>query len=129
MSFYSELAETATELLAEFGAPGTLARSLTAGPTTYDPETGTTTTPTSLPEPLVAAVFEYDERLIDGSLIQQGDREAYVSVAGLEEPKNTDILVWPVGVTGVTPETFTIIKNKKIAPAGLNVLYILQVRK
>lgn len=127
MSFYSELAETATALLTEFGAPGQLFRA--AGPGTYDPTSGSTSDPEADGEDLIAAVFEYDEALIDGSLIQRGDKLVYISVAGLLEPKDTDTFAWPIGVDGAPTETFTVIKNQKIAPAGINVLYQLQVRK
>lgn len=119
MSFYSDLATTADQMLQEFGAPASLLR---ASGGSYDPTTGGVPADDLTPEPIVAAVFDYAEGLINGSLIQVGDKQAYVSVLGVVPPKTSDIVVWQGA-------RYTIVKPLVLAPAGVNVLYQLQMRK
>lgn len=125
MSFYGDMAQTATDLLKEFGASALLRRNAAAGATpVYDPTTGATT-PGAAPvnEKITACVFDINEKLIDGSLIQRGDKTAYVSVANaLGAPRDTDVFVW-------LGDVYTIINHKELAPAGVNVLFEWQVRK
>lgn len=119
MSFYDELAATAEELLAEFGAAATLSRST---PGAYDPATGTDTPATTTTQ-CRAAVFDYATRLVDGTLVRQGDRQAFVSVLGLTfEPQPSDTMLWG----GVT---YTVVRVTQTAPSGQAVLYELQVRR
>jgi len=121
MSFdYDEIASTADELLAEFGQSCVLT-SITDG--AYDPETGEAGTSTT-PHPATAAVFAYPQRFVDGTLILTGDKRALVSPVGLTvDPKPGDTL------TDTASAVFQVIDAKPIAPAGVAVLWILQVRK
>lgn len=115
MSFYSEMAATATELLAEFGAACTLKRQTTG---TYNPGTGTTPVTTeSLPT--TAAVFAYPQRYIDGTLILEGDQQAFMVPA--VAPKQGDVLAWQ-------GRDWQVIAVKPLAPAGVHCLYEAQLR-
>lgn len=119
MSFYGELSIDADEIIKEFGGTTTLTK---PGTPTYDPSTGeTTATPTVLP--CAAVVFPYEDRFIDGTLILQGDQQAYLSAIGLTVPVPGDVLAWG----GVN---YTVIRTKNLGPNGVTfVLYELQVRK
>ena len=119
MSFYGDLANTAHELLSEFGAPAQLVRA--GEDAAYNPDEGTTTVPVEAASDVTAAVFEYPERMIDGTLIQQGDKRVLMSVQSTLEPRNADAFTW-------FGTTYTVVNNKKLSPAGENVLYVLQVR-
>lgn len=119
MSFdYDEVAEEAHELLTEFGAIGQLKTSV-AG--TYDPDTGTIPQTVTTAD-VTACLFAYPERLINGTTILQGDQQAYLSAVGLTMPKSGDVLVW-------LGSDYQVIAAKELAPAGVNVLAELQVRK
>lgn len=112
---YAKTAATATRLLQRFGAAATLKRE-TAG--TYDPATGTSTiTETSLAT--TAAVFDYDSKYIDGTLILSGDKRAYLAPA--QTPKQGDVLAWQGA-------DYTVVAVKAIAPAGVVALYEAQIR-
>jgi hypothetical protein len=121
MSFdYDATAADADELLAEFGQVCVLA-SIPDG--TYDPEEGEAST-SSTPHPVTAAIFAYPQRYIDGTLIRTGDKRALVSPVGLAvDPKPGDTLTDAAGVV------FQVIDAKATAPAGVAVLWTLQVRK
>jgi hypothetical protein len=115
---YVKLAATARALLAKFGSIGQLTTSV-AG--TYDPATGTVPQ-TVTTQDIIAAVFAYAEGLINGATILQGDQLAYVSAVGLTMPKAGDVMVWQ-------GSDYQVVNAKPLAPAGINVLAILQVRK
>ena len=115
---YAEVASVAAGLIDDFGAAATLVR---VGSPVYDPATGLTGPGDAFPEPVVAVVFDYDQKMIDGSLIQSGDKQAFVSVVGLTVPRTSDAFWW-VG------KIYTIIMVKALAPAGVPVLYELQIR-
>ena len=120
---YANTAQTVLRLLARFGAATTLTR---PGVSAYDPTTGTVNA-TPVVDAVTAAVFPYmlrrlDDRSIDGTLIFATDKQAYIaSPTGLAEPKPGDVLLWQgVGLTVVT--------CKSVAPAGVAVIYEMQVR-
>lgn len=112
---YAATAATATRLLTRFGASATLKRQTTG---TYDPATGTT--PVTVTElATTAAVFAYDQKYIDGTLIMQGDQRAYMAPAVL--PKQGDVLAWQ-------GKDWQVIAVKQLAPAGTPVIYEAQLR-
>lgn len=116
MSFdYPATAATATRLLERFGAAAVIVRTT---PGVYDPATGTAT-PTTADLPTTAAVFAYDQKYIDSTLIQQGDQLAYCAPA--VEPAQGDGFEWQ----GVT---YTVVAVKPTSPAGVPVLYEAQLR-
>ncbi|MBV7475394.1 hypothetical protein [Pseudoxanthomonas sp. PXM05] len=112
---YAATAATATRLLQRFGASATLKRQTTGA---YDPSTGTT--PVTVTElATTAAVFAYDQKYIDGTLILQGDQRAYLVPA--QVPKQGDVLAW-------NGKDWRVVAVKPIAPAGTVVLYEAQLR-
>lgn len=117
---YNAAAADADELLAEFGQACVLG-SVTTG--AYDPATGEAGT-TSAPHPVTAAILAYPQHFIDGSLILTGDKRALVSPLGLAvSPKPGDTLTDAAGTE------YKVIDAKELAPAGVVVLWTLQVRK
>lgn len=112
---YAKTAATATRLLERFGASATL--KVVTG-SAYDPATGTTT-PTYTSNSTTAAVFDYDAKYIDGTLILVGDKRAYLAPAHV--PKQGDKLAWQ-------SVDYTVVAVKAVAPAGVVVLYEAQIR-
>jgi hypothetical protein len=121
MSFdYADIANTADELLAEFGQACSLG-SVTDG--AYDPATGEAA-PATTTHAITAAIFAYPQRFVDGTLIRVGDKRALVSPVGLTvDPKPGDTL------TDAAGKVYQVIDAKPTAPAGTVVLWTLQVRK
>ena len=120
MSFYSEAAATAAQLLTEFGQP--LSLSYVAS-STYDPATSTATPQPSQKYTAYGVMFDYDTKFVDQTMILQGDKHVYLSTKGLSVvPKAGMILTDGAG------ETYTIISVKPLAPALVTVLYEMQVR-
>lgn len=120
MSFdYADIAATADEILREFGAAGIVTRKEPGG--VYDPDTGTyPDTPVS--QNCTAVVFAYPQHLVNGTTVLQGDELAYLSAVGLVMPKPAEVFAWQ----GIS---YTVINAKPLAPAGVNVLAELQVRR
>lgn len=114
---YTATAATADRLLKRFGASAQVTRST---PGAYDPATGSVSVTTTT-QSVTAAVFDYDHSYIDGTRIQQGDRRAFVSAVGVWAPKQGDVLAW-------AGAELAVVAAKPLAPAGLAVLYELQVR-
>jgi hypothetical protein len=121
MSFdYDNIAAVADELLAEFGQSCSLG-SVTDG--AYDPATGEAA-PAATAHAITAAVFDYPQRFIDGTLIRTGDKRVLASPVGLAvEPKPGDTLTDSAG------KVYQVIDAKATAPAGTVVLWTIQVRK
>lgn len=118
-AFYDDIAAVADELLTEFGQVCTLSATTTGD---YDPATGGAST-TTTSQAVTAAVFDYPQRFIDGTLILTGDKRVLVSPTGLtSDPKPGDVL-------NAAGTDYNVVNAKGIAPAGIAVLWILQVRK
>lgn len=115
--FYECLRATAHGLLLGKGQAMTLQTSSSG---TYNPETGAAVVPGSVP--CIGAVFEYPSREIDGTQIVSGDQKIILSAEGLAAvPDEGDTIL----VQGVP---LAIIRVQRIAPAGVVVVYKLQVR-
>jgi hypothetical protein len=120
---YSEIAETANEIIEEFGQAVTLTHVI---PGAYDPTTGgvtnTTTTQTG-----TGAVVDWAARQIDGTLIKVGDRRLLLSAfktdgAALTAP----VLGDTVSIGGVV---YTLVEPlKTVGPAGITVIYECNLR-
>jgi hypothetical protein len=121
MSFdYADMGVTADELIAEFGAIGTLARTTPGG---YDPANGKTTVPTTVTQDVKAVVEDYPQKFIDGTLVKTGDKHVFVSAVGITEPAQGDKFTW-------ADVAYQVINVMPINPSGAApVLYELQVRK
>lgn len=117
---YDSVADTADDLLTEFGQSCVLG-SVSDG--AYDPATGEAGA-TSTPHQVAAAVLAYPQRFIDGTLIRTGDKRALLSAIGLTvDPKPGDTL------TDAAGKQFQVIDAKPTSPAGTVVLWTLQVRR
>lgn len=114
---YSNTAATADRLLKRFGAKTQLTHE-TVGE--YDPEEGAAPV-TTTEQTVTAAVFDYPQRYVDGTKILAGDRQCFLSAVGIFEPLQGDSFAWD-------GKSMVVVAVKKLAPAGLAVLYELQVR-
>lgn len=112
---YTATAATASRLLSRFGAAATLKR---VSGTAYDPATGTNV-PTYTDVPTTAAVFAYDQKYIDGTIIKQGDQRAYCAPGNM--PAAGDRFTW-------NSATLEVVAVKPVSPAGVPVLYEAQLR-
>lgn len=115
---YDKLKSTARTLLRNFGQSMTLTRDV-AG--TYDPTTGVmVNTQQTFTDYGVVLPYGDGSSSVADSLIQQGDRQVFIQIS--TEPKTTDKIT-------IAGATFNIVNVKPLEPAGINVLYELQVRK
>lgn len=118
---YPATAATATRLLKRFGAPAALIRA--DGPPVYDPETGSTA-PADVSTPTTAAVFAYDQKYIDGTLVKQGDKQAFC--APDQRVEQGDKLNYKDDTGSM--RVAEVVAAKAVAPAGVPVLYVVQLR-
>ncbi|KVD71793.1 hypothetical protein WI89_00805 [Burkholderia ubonensis] len=123
--FYAEMAADVVELLTEFGRPVTV--TIAAPDPVYDPATSTNVNPT-VDYPAVGAKFDLNDREINGTLVQVGDKRVYVSAVGVPEIRLDDRVTLK-GVNGAPDETYRVVNPNTIGPAGTAVLYDLHVRK
>lgn len=112
---YPATAATATRLLERFGAAATVKHPTGSA---YDPATGTSV-PTYASAATTAAVFDYAQKYIDGTLIRQGDKQAYCAPA--VAPVQGDRFTW-------NGQDYEVIAVKPVSPAGVPVLYEAQLR-
>lgn len=136
MTFYSEMADTATDMLTEFGQSIVITRpSLNFSNITNKPVSGGTVSLAT-----VGLFTKIDRSLVDGTRIQDTDRVMVIDAS--VSPRMGDLL----DVSGmVTPESvgaapgiilspgqalsWTIVAIKDINPAGTPVCYFVQVRR
>lgn len=119
--FYSDLASVADELLREFGQECSLT---SLGTSNYSPATGLNTPAGEASQDVIAAVFDFPMKYVDGTMIKVGDKRVVMSSVGLTfdaAPGQT--------FTDATSRNYKVIDAKNIAPAGTSVAWILQVRK
>jgi hypothetical protein len=118
MSFYTDLASTASQLIREFGASASL-KTITQG--AYDNATSKAVT-TETTVGVSAVVFPgAGYRYLDGSQVQEGDQYGFIAASGVNPPKVGDTITWSGAPLGV-------IKASVLAPAGINVLYEVGLR-
>jgi hypothetical protein len=117
---YRRSAATAIRLLKKFGADATIVR---VGEPVYGTSTGTTA-PSETEISTTAAVFDYDQKYIDGTLIKQGDKQALCAPG--QKVEQGDRLRYKDD-TGADA-TATVVTVKPLAPAGVPVLYTAQIR-
>ena len=119
MSFYLDIQATADRLLLKYGKASTLS---IKSPGAYDPTTGAAVV-VSVDYPVTVAVFDYPERDLTNLNIVRGDKKAYVSAKGLAVvPLNNNTITW----RGIV---HTIIDCKAVAPGGVDVVYVCQLRQ
>ena len=115
--FYDDLAEAASELLEEFGT-GLVLKRVTSG--AYDPATGDVAN-TETTHAGFGAAFDYESRDIDGTKIKAGDHRILIGVAGMAEPEADDRVT-------ISGRTFTVVRSRTLAPAGVPVVFDVQAR-
>lgn len=116
---YQRMAQTATRLLAKFGAPAVLSRD--GGTGVYNPQTGQVEGGGTQTWDCTAAVLTYSAKDIDGSLIEAGDSRVLIAPDIATVPETGDV----VNVAG---RTLTVVRVAVTAPAGTVVLYDVQAR-
>lgn len=120
MSFdYADMATTAAELLAEFGATVTVTRTT---PGARDADTGTLAAGATQTWTPAGVKLEYSQREIDGTQILAGDQRVYMSAVSGLDPKPGDVVT-------LGAEAWRVVKSRTLAPAGVTVLLDVQVRK
>lgn len=118
VEFYNEMAEVANELLEEFGAPVTTTRKSDGK---RDPVTGETIQePSTQSLEANGVLLEYEQRMIDGTNIQHGDK--LLMLDNGFEPQSTDIL----NHVGKDWQVVHILPQQ---PATVAVAYTVQVRR
>lgn len=116
MAFYDDMQDVAAELLTEFGQTLTFKR-ITK---TFNKITGKNTTATTATSTVVGVEVPINNRLIDGTRIQAGDRQ--LVIAATYAPVMSDT----VSLSG---EYWSIVEIQPIQPADTVIAYRLQVRK
>lgn len=114
---YTEIAASATEMLAEYGVPVVLTR---PGDAEYDPASGEVEASPSEHQG-VGVRTDYSLGDIDGTLIQRGDVRILLG-ASLPLPKSGDHLRFAA-------ETYRVINADVVQPAAIPVLYVVQGRR
>lgn len=119
MSFYSELASTALEMLTEFGQDVTR-RAVTSG--TYDPATGSAQ-PVSTDTVRKGVILDFGtgQTLERGNLIQTNDKRLLLDANGSAPQMQDRFLVGGI--------EYSVISIGEINPAGTPVLFDLHLRK
>jgi hypothetical protein len=91
-------------------------------PGAYNPETGEVegetpaTTYTG-----VGVKIGYEQDVIDGTRIRQGDQQLYADAVGLVRPASGETI-------NAGSAAFTVVNVEVVAPGAVDVLYIIQVR-
>ena len=117
MTFYSEVAQEAKSLLAEFGQLVTL-RNITLG--AYDVNTGTASEVISDQSNLNAVILNYSTKDIDGTNIRMDDRR--VIIESIAIPDLNSLII----IGGVT---YNVVSFEYVSPSGENVICKIQIRK
>ena len=121
MAFYDEMAALALEMITEFGQPVTI-RATTVGE--HDPDTGMVPPDTTTDQTAQGILLDFTgQEFQNNSLIRRGDKKLKIAAQGLAWAPT---LLNKVIVQG---RTWSIIPPmKEINPAGMPILYELQVR-
>ena len=117
MPDYLKMRERVTKSIAEFGAPAIIRHKVASPNTPWNPGSGTITD-----YEVYAVITEYDTREIDGTAIRRTDQKALVSVNDeIEVTTNDDLVMGEL--------SYNILNARPISPAGIAVVYELQVRR
>lgn len=118
MSFYQNLANTSLKLISEKGKNVTL-RYVSAG--SYDVDNDTVSSTSNTDKQVKAVRTEFKTSEIDGTLIKEDDFKLMIAAKSLTaKPENDDLIV-------DDQKTYKIKRVKKIAPADVDLVYILHV--
>lgn len=115
---YKALRKEVTGLLKEFGQKFRLIRQQNIS---SDPVTGTVTGSGQTSFTLVGVILTYAANLVDGEVIRVDDRLAYVQAD--VRPELGDVLIDNTG------QEWNVVNYDSVEPAGVSVLYTLQLRR
>lgn len=119
MTFYTDMAATALDLLTEFGQAGTVTRTTIAGGGPADPTGGTASTADTTAR---MAVFPVSDSRIDGTNIKAGDFQVICDAVDVSAD---DTITASFGGAALN---LTIVKLGRIAPAGVTVAFDMVCR-
>ena len=124
MSTPSSLQRSARALLDRLGYDVTLRRTARSA---YDPATGSAAAGADADQTVRVAMLDYNEREIDGTNIQRGDRKAIMAAtdssgAAITAPATDDQLVGE-------GETVSIVNVRRLRSGSLALGYVCQVRE
>jgi hypothetical protein len=121
MAFYDEMAVMALEMITEFGQPVTISKT---EPGEYDPEIGGDSPGATIEQTAQGILLDFTgQEFQSNSLIRQGDKKLKIAAQGLEWVPD---LLNKVIIQG---RTWSIVPPlKEVNPAGMPILYELQVR-
>lgn len=133
MSFYTSLRDgVAGPLIQKYGMAITL-RHITKG--SYNNDTGAITADTITDHPCYGIVGSFNSYMVANSLVRQDDQKLMLSAKGLSVvPEIGDLFVLPDGsIWNIPTEQGSLISQfqpiKRIAPAGITVMYEIQIRR
>jgi hypothetical protein len=119
MSFYTRSQDTALRLLRKYGQSMTLTARTNGA---YDTATGAQTV-TETAHTVTGAMFDYPAKMIEGTLIRQGDKQAIVAASGLAVTPAPGMKL-----TDAAGAVYTVVTAEALNPAGTAVIHTLQVR-
>jgi len=114
---YDRAASSVRRMLERFGRDVILRKSR---PAAYDPATSTVAVGTQH-FTATGVLLSYAQSEVDGTLIRQGDQRLLMAVEPLLRPETGDNVV-------IDLQVFTVIDVRATEPAGVAVLYELQLR-
>ena len=117
MSFYSDMAALAEDLLTEFGEVAAIRRASVSG----GGPSSTGGTVSTVDHACRVAILPVEQKDVDGELVKAGDWRAYVAPLAIV-PTTTDKLVCSEGV-------LAIVDAGKFSPAGTVTHYEMIVRR
>lgn len=126
MGFYEGMQDVALGLLQQFGQTLTLQRVVTGA---YDATAGTVAKSAST-FTVRGAVFDYEDRRVDGALIRRGDKMALLAAKTIKDASGRYVTPDPtsdkVVIGGVA---HSIVNVEATSPAGVPVIFECQVRR
>jgi hypothetical protein len=118
-ALYGELAQAAVDLLNELGQIVLLTRP--AAGAGYDPDAGFVDEGDVQVWSASGVEFEYNQREVDGSLIQRGDRRVLIAPSLGTTPKSGDVIT-------LGAYRLEVVESRPLQPAGVVVLHEVQAR-
>lgn len=125
MGFYERLRDSkAGPMFRKYGMSVTLRRTTQGA---YNPSTGGMSAGTSINYTCLVVVTEYNDFVIDGTLVKRGDKKLLVAAKDLDvTPTVGDVFILNDGEWKIPDSTGSV---STLAPAGIPVMYTVQVRK
>jgi hypothetical protein len=118
-ALYGELAQAAVDLLNELGQLVLLTRAGAGGG--YDPDEGFVEEGGEQVWSANGVEFQYEQREVDGSLIQSGDRRVLIAPDLGTMPQSGDVIT-------LGAYRLEVVESRPLQPAGVVVLHEVQAR-